>query len=293
MGEDLSVTDLEPREIELTIRPLGTTEELNACVDAQRRIWGRGFADVAPASLMQISQKIGGLAAGAFLNGGAELVGFVYGLTGVRDGRLSHWSHMLGVLPAHRSRGIGQRLKRFQLEYVTSLGVNEIRWSFDPLMAGNAHFNINLLRVEIDSYEPEMYGETGSSLHSFGTDRFVARWELGPDAPPRRRPFDSERPCAVEDLPLANVLPRTEGRARYPYEDAASRRIRIEIPSDILKVQSEDSGLAIEWRQSTRAAFKLCIGVGYRVVGFVRVPATDRCAYVLEREYGAGMKQHG
>lgn len=293
MAEDRSVADREPRGAAISIRPLENTVELNACVEAQRTIWGVDFADVAPASLMQISQKVGGLAAGAFDDEASELIGFVWGLTGVCNGRLSHWSHMLGVLPEHRGRGIGQRLKRFQQEYVARQGVQEIRWSFDPLMAGNAHFNLNLLRVEIDSYEPEMYGETGSSLHSFGTDRFVARWELESDGACSRARAADRQAIEIHKLPLANTLPREDGRERHPFEDSASRRIRIEIPSSILKIHSEDPELAMEWRQSTRAAFRRCMAVGYRVAGFVRLPAKDRCAYVLERDYGAGMRDHG
>lgn len=291
MGKELSKAThhrFRGEQADVSIRVLRTTAELGSCVELQRRIWGGSFVDVVPASLLQVSHKIGGITAGAYLNGSTDLIGFVYGLTGVREGRLSHWSHMLGVLPEHRGLGIGQRLKRFQRRRVRELGVQEILWSFDPLMAGNAHFNLNLLHVEIDSYEPEMYGDTGSALHSFGTDRFVARWDLsaqdggGAGAGAGGRPRDGEQE-QVQDLPLANVLPGTNGPAPGGAGDGSGARLRIEIPRDIFRINQEDPGLAAAWRHSTRTAFKQCFGAGYRVSGFMRLEGGGRCVYVMER----------
>lgn len=282
-------------EADLSIRPLRTSAEFSSCVEAQRRIWGAGFADVAPASLLQISQKVGGLTAGAFMSDDSTLVGFVYGLTGIRDGRLSHWSHMLGVVPEHRGRGIGQKLKHFQRRFVSELGVEEIRWSFDPLMAGNAHFNLNLLQVQIESYEPEMYGETGSDLHFLGTDRFVARWDLTTDhrgSTDNARGVDLGSPSDVRELPLANALPGRDC-PDPAFGNPAPRRLRIEIPRDVLRIQEEDPELAFAWRQSTRAAFRQCLRAGYRVAAFTHLGGTERGAYVLEREEWAAERNDG
>lgn len=289
MDENRSAT--KPRRPEeeaadIVIRLLGTTAEFDSCFTFQRRIWGDGFADAVPATLLQISQKVGGIAAGAFVDGGTRLVGFVFGLTGFLNGRPCHWSHMLGVLPEQRGRRIGQRLKHFQRRHVRELGIGEMRWSFDPLIAGNAHFNLNLLRVEIDSYEPEMYGDTGSALHSFGTDRFVARWDLGAGdgrSDGKRKRADPVSPEVLESIPVANVIPGRTGAARQARGDRTAQRIRIEIPKDILEIQRSDPDLALEWRHSTRTAFTRSIMAGYRVAGFTRVPGSGRCAYLLER----------
>ena len=43
------------------------------------------------------------------------MLGFVFGMTGVQEGRLVHWSDLLAVRPEARDRGIGRRLKLFQL----------------------------------------------------------------------------------------------------------------------------------------------------------------------------------
>ena len=58
-------------------------------------------------------------------------------------------------------------------------------WTFDPLQAGNAHFNINHLGALPIEYVPDMYGTHPDNV-LFGalpTDRFIARWQL--DSPAR------------------------------------------------------------------------------------------------------------
>ena len=51
---------------DVTLRELSTQAEYAACVALQRDTWGRGFADVVPASILQVTQKVGGITAGAF-----------------------------------------------------------------------------------------------------------------------------------------------------------------------------------------------------------------------------------
>ena len=67
---------------DIDIRPLRTLDELRACVALQRETWGEEFTDVVPTSILKVSQRIGGVAAGAFDEQGT-LLGFVYGLTGI------------------------------------------------------------------------------------------------------------------------------------------------------------------------------------------------------------------
>jgi predicted GNAT superfamily acetyltransferase len=70
----------------LVLRPLATPEDFHACVELQRATWGLHFSDLVPASLLKVSQKVGGLAVGAFDSTGAML-GFLFGLSGVVAGR--------------------------------------------------------------------------------------------------------------------------------------------------------------------------------------------------------------
>ena len=105
----------------VTLRPLASHDDYHACYELQLATWGRDFQEGVPPSVLKISQRVGGIAAGAFAAGG-ELLGYVYGLTGVRPPgsprsaaavparggparpELFHWSHMLAVAP--EARGI-------------------------------------------------------------------------------------------------------------------------------------------------------------------------------------------
>jgi chorismate synthase len=261
------------------IRPLSSPEELAQGVAIQRRTWGNEFTEVVPATIFQICQKVGGIAAGAF-DGDGRLLGFLFGLTGVHHGRLVHWSHMLAVQPEARGLGLGKRLKLYQRDVLLPLGVVEVRWTFDPLVAQNANLNLNALGTEIERYVPDMYGgDTGSDLHSgLGTDRLIALWHIADERVARVLAGHALPPVAgFADAPVVN--PGAAVRDPLP-EDAA---VRIEVPSDIQTVKARSLETALAWRATTRRAFMRYLEAGYRVTGFIHGGAQGPCAYLLKR----------
>jgi chorismate synthase len=163
----------------LDIRRVTTWPEYRACVELQREVWGGDFSDQVPASILSVAQRIGGVTAGAFEADG-RLVGFVFGISGIREGRLVHWSDLMAVRADARDRGVGRQLKLFQRELVRADGATTMYWSFDPLVARNAHFNFTTLGVKAVEYVEDMYGaDTGSILHrGLGTDRLIAAWAM-------------------------------------------------------------------------------------------------------------------
>lgn len=167
----------------LRIEPLNSLEAFEACIRLQETIWGPGFDERVPGAILRIAAQFGGVLAGAFDDAlpGAPMVGFVFGLTGVEDGALVHWSDMLAVVPSHRGRGIGFALKVWQARHLRPLGVKEVRWTFDPLEAGNAMLNLVRLGGEAWSYEVDRYGASNSPLHAgIGTDRLIVSWWIEP-----------------------------------------------------------------------------------------------------------------
>lgn len=252
----------------MEIRPLAAWDEYRACEAIQREVWGEAFTELAPASLLKIAQTVGGVTSGAFDEGG-ELVGFVYGLTGLADGRPVHWSHMLAVRGPHRGRGLGRALKRHQRARLVAAGIETCYWTYDPIMSSNAHLNLNYFLASVDRYVVDMYGDTGSHLHAgLGTDRFVVVWRLGPGEPDPFDEEDRERTLREADLgrhaaaPVAN--PGGAGDAPLPEAPA----VRVAIPADVLAVRSEDPDAARRWRTSSRRAFLHYMGEGYRVAGY-------------------------
>src|SRR5213080_165617 len=163
----------------LHMRHLSTHEDFVACVALQEDTWGAAFSERVPAAILKVSQRLGGITAGAF-DAQDRLLGFVFGMTGVENGRLVHWSDMLAVRPELRDHGIGRRLKEFQRDTLLERGVGLVYWTFDPLVARNAHLNFNRLGVRVLEYVIDMYGsDTDSALHrGLGTDRFIVAWDI-------------------------------------------------------------------------------------------------------------------
>lgn len=269
-------------------RPLSTPEDYAACVELQRVTWGEEFTELVPPVILMLSQKVGGIVAGAF--SGDELAGFVYGLTGFRDGTPVHWSHMLAVRPQFEGLGIGRRLKELQRTLLLERGIESMRWTFDPLVARNAHINYNRLGAVAIEYVPNMYGtDTGSVLHSgLGTDRFVVEWSLA--APEVEKILAGTQPHvdgAVSEAPIVNT--EVTGEAVHPVErDLPDDPIvRIEIPNDIEQIKANSMPLGKRWHSCTKRACTWYLDKNYIVAGFYRESDTGRCFYHLDKTLGA------
>lgn len=280
----------------LTFRQLTSEADYAACIELQRVTWGRDFSDAVPMSILKITQKAGGIAAGAFAPDG-RLLGFVYGITGIKAGakagsppKIFHWSHMLAVAPEARDLGLGTRLKLYQRELLLDLGVERVEWTYDPLEARNAHLNFNHLGAVPELYVRDMYeGELGSDLaKGIGTDRFIVAWLIASERVARRLAEGPPDPAEVigrfggapvvgpafpegEPLPAAPAAPAAPGYSL----------VRVEIPASIQDLKVADLGLAHAYRASTRRAFEHYFGQGWRVEGYYRDPDGRRCYYGL------------
>ncbi len=269
-----------------SIRPFRSRRDYRACVALQEAIWGVGFSERVPMALMMASQRLGGVAAGAFGDDGT-LAGFVFGLSGIENGTPVHWSDMLAVRTDCRGSGIGIRLKRYQRDRVLEAGVRRMYWTFDPLESRNAHINLARLGVVAREYAENMYGRTDSPLHrGIGTDRFVALWRL--DAPRVERRLAGEAPPPSAGA-LAEV-PRALGSGPGPSSDwpepedrgtPGANRVLVAVPSDIQALKAACPELAARWRAATRAVFRSYLSNGYEVCELVRGARVSH--YLLRR----------
>ncbi len=266
----------------LIIRRLSSLEEYQACADFQEEVWGRGFSEKVSAAILMIANRLGGIAAGAF-DASGTLHGFVFGLTGVVDGRLVHWSDMLAVRSEGRDRGLGTRLKLYQREALLAQGVREMRWTFDPLQARNAHVNFSKLGIVCRDYVENMYGHTDSPLHrGIGTDRFIARWFMdSPRVESRiRRATGGRRAGPVTGLPSALSV---DTSAAYPVPGSPmlsleDPRVLVPVPADVNLVMGTDLDLAVRWREATRKVLTHYFSRGYEAREFIR---GERVSYYL------------
>lgn len=274
------------------VRPFSTIEEYKACVALQEETWGVGFSERVAPAILKVSQILGGVAAGAYDADGA-LVGFVFGMTGLRDGELAHWSDMLAVRPEARDHGLGRRLKWYQRDQVLGRGVKRMFWTFDPLQSRNAYLNFAKLGIVVREYVVDMYGQTDSPLHrGIGTDRCVALWLLDSERVSERAAAWAEGRPAVSPDEVADdtrvVLRATPGGAHpvpgEPDLSAGNERLGVQIPADVGALMNDDLGLARAWRNATRAAFTHYLDLGYEASDLVRGNPTS--TYIFRKRDG-------
>jgi predicted GNAT superfamily acetyltransferase len=270
----------------ITYRDLTSLTDFATVVDLEQEIWGPGYTEPVPVPILAVTVKRGGILIGAFE--GDRMVGFVYSLPGLKDGRPMQWSHMAGVVTAFRSAGVGHRLKLLQRERALRMGLDLIEWTYDPLQAMNAHLNFSKLGVVVAEYEENVYGASQSPLHKGNpTDRFVAEWRIREPHVVRRlkAPAIPLRAHEIGGMRRANrAIPA--GEWHEPAElvlDIEDRRVAVEIPIGFTEMLAAVPDLAIAWRMATRRIFTTYFARGFHAVDFFLDRAARTGAYLLSR----------
>jgi chorismate synthase len=266
----------------VTIRALARHEELVQCAALQRQIWGAEFGELVPPAILWVAGRTGGVIAGAFDEAG-RMIGFVFGLTGWRDGRPIHWSDMLAVSAEARGHGVGRLLKQYQRRTLLERGVHEAEWTFDPLESQNAFINFARLGITAREYIRDCYGESSSPLHQgLGTDRLVASWRLGDERVSRRMAGAESAPASAAAAAGLAGTPVINPGGAEPRLDLDAPLVRLQVPADVQALKLGDAAAVVRWRDGTRAAFETYFGRGYEAVDFVRESAA-LSSYVLRR----------
>ncbi len=266
-----------------------------AAVEAlQREVWPGSETDVVPAHLMVTAVHNGGLVLGAFDD--ERLIGFVFGFPGLEatpDGpRPKHCSHMAGIHPDYRDRGLGFALKRAQWQMVRHQGLDHITWTYDLLLSRNAYLNIARLGAVCSTYRRSEYGEMRDGLNAgLPSDRFQVDWWLNTNRVQVRlgkRPRTTLKLAHLSRVGIRPLYPleyRPDGLAHPPEHMPTldGRLVAADIPSDFMRLKAADLGLARDWRFFTREFFETAFARGYIVTDFVfdASHAAPRSLYVL------------
>jgi len=165
------------------IREVTTIDEYDACIKLQRDVFGLPDLEISPRRHLIVSNRAGGWTLGAFASG--RLVGFVHHLAAAKGDYIFGYSHMMAVDVEFQNKGVGAQLKWAQRERALSEGRDYIKWTFEPMRARNAHFNLNRLGVVVREYAVNFYGTDYStnpaekgSVSGLDSDRLFASWEL-------------------------------------------------------------------------------------------------------------------
>lgn len=294
---------IETGRIELRI--LESASEMAEVEALQRVVWPGNETEVVPVHLLVTAAHNGGLVMGAY--DADRLVGFVFGFLGLHemDGekRIKHCSHMLGVHPDYRDRGLGFQLKLAQRQVVRRQGIDLITWTFDPLLSRNAHLNIAKLGGVSQTYLRDIYGELPDGINAgLPSDRLRVDWWINSTRVERRLADLERRPVTLSQYldagaPIVNEPEWGADHLPHPatsLEEALARAedrpgscivtVLVEIPADFLALKSASRELAIAWRHHTRQLFEALFEQDYVVIDFIhqREPLA-RSFYVLTR----------
>jgi len=153
----------------------------------------------------------------------------------------------------YQNKGVGAQLKWAQRERALTEGRRFIKWTWEPMRARNAHFNLNRLGVIVEAYAENFYGT------DYTIDR-AAKSET-------RRGIDSDRLFASWHLGSDRVTELAQGR--QPRSLGSPAQI-IAIPSDWMAMLREDAGVAGSELLRVREEFKRAFAAGLVCAGFER-----------------------
>ena len=248
---------------ETTIRECTTIEEFDSCICLQREAFGLPDLEISPRRHLIVTRQAGGWTLGAFV--GSRMVGFVHQLAAVRaNNEIYGYSHVMAVASDYQNKGVGARLKWAQRAKAMGQGRNFIKWTWDPMQARNAHFNLNRLGAIVEAYADDFYG---------------IDYNVDQSLPAGERPgLPSDRLFASWQLNSPRVVALSEG---VEHKIEAQPVKSIAIPAEWYALVRNDAQRARDEQTRVRTEFKTAFADGLVCAGFER--GTEESLYLLYR----------
>ena len=255
------------------IRLLTDVEEFSRVAELFQSIWTKqGENSPVNVETLRALSKAGSYVGGAFDRD--ELVGACFGFFAAPDRRALH-SHIAGVSTRMRGRSVGFALKVHQRAWALEEGLDEISWTFDPLISRNAHFNLVKLAATPTSYHRNFYGHMADALNgSDDTDRMLVTWYV---RDPRVVAACHGDPAAAGHAPAEPLLSVGEDLGPLRHRTDA-RLVRVALPRDIESLRLAEPERATAWRLALRDTLGSSLERGGRVLSFDRSGA-----YTIDR----------
>ncbi len=172
--------------------------------------------------------------------------------------------------PIAGTRGSGTRSSSRSAPQALEQGIAEVRWTFDPLVARNAYFNLHKLGAVADRFDRNHYGAMADEVNAGErSDRFTVRWGLEREPGPRDV-VATERALASDDGWPGGVS-APSGRAAL-----------VAVPSDYPELRSADPACGGAWRDASAQAIEACLTAGMIAAGFDR--ATSSYLFALAED---------
>ena len=258
------------------IRQLEELAELSDVEGLFERIWGPGGVTV---PLLRSLVLSGNYVAGAWAHDqlmGAS-ISFVSPVSHPRSAHL----HISGVSPGAQGSGIGFAMLCHQRTWALERGIEQITWTFDPLVRRNGWFATVKVGAHCDAYFPDFFGYLNDPINRWDfTDRCLARWDLVGATPGENRPADVEDPY-IGTRALTVLTEGASGEPKLPqadWMDLEPELLLCQVPTDAQTLRQSEPQLAREWLAALRGTLARSIEAGYVVTSMT----TGGC-YLLRR----------
>ena len=264
----VQAADAAARAAGVSVRGLVDLDELEEVVDLFIGIWGRSPNPPMTLELLRALTKAGNYVAGAF--DGGDLLGACVGFFHAPGEDALH-SHIAGVSATGRS--VGFALKLHQRSWALLHGVSEIAWTFDPLIARNAWFNLVKLAATPTEYLPNFYGPMTDLINGEDdSDRLLVRWRRTDPHVAMACAGTSVGASAEDELTAGAVVALGVGAdgGPVPGELGGAATALVGVPPDIARLRAEEPALAQRWRVAVRETLTALGERGGRIDGFDR-----------------------
>lgn len=255
------------------VREAATRDQVTRVCALFRQLWSEDPADpsITPVLLHALTQA-GNYASVAEADG--RLVGACVGFLGRTAAGVELHSHITGVTAAARGRSVGFALKTHQRAWALARGLDTISWTYDPLVARNAYFNLTKLAARPRAYHVDFYGPMTDGINAGDeSDRLMAQWRLRDDAVRRACAGMPDHHDTDELLAAGAVVALAEGDGR-PVEKATPTTndapLLVRVPDDVERLRAEERQAATAWRHAVRDVLGGLMAGGASVVGFAR-----------------------
>ena len=220
MPESISLAD------GVVVRGLTEVAELEAASRLYREVFSYSGEDqgINPRLLKNLL-TYGGTVIGAVDDAGT-VRGMAFGWTAVEtdqdDPHIYHFSQAAVVAADLQGQGVGRALKNVQAAVAHRQGSSRMRWTYNPMISRNAHFNLDVLGAQGRWFARD-------ALAGPGTDRITVEWRLGEAA---ARPQDVHNVTGEQFEAQLAAQPLTAPGQIHTGADAIALAVPAQQPTD-------------------------------------------------------------
>lgn len=281
------------------IKEIDNKDDFKECEKIQRELIQLNEVGIVPAYLLELSDSLGGLTLGLYLN--EKVIGYSFSLAAYSKDRGYYlFSDAMGFYKNYQRKSLGFLMKQVQYQIAKEKGVHKIFWTYDPLLGPNANINIRKIGGMVYEYELDRYSLINASAGIIiPADRFLLDWSIQTSrvkqrmvdnkVPEKMRPCKEIKNVANRTIPILFHASTKKTMFREIVEvtlDKTLPSVLVEIPLEYLEIREIMPELAQDWRLKTRNIFNFYLNEEkFRVTDFFQVDDKGelRNFYVLRK----------